>query len=250
MPEPSARLAAKNAWLRTCKLLFPFRPRRWLTLYFGQRMKRYDADPGVAEMRRIRPYYRGTRILTSAGIVLVLLAFVIPFCVVFVDWGTFVIILVAYALLFLFSSLAGMVVQSAMDAILALQHERKLSFGAAVKAFGSVAAANPDLALGYMSIKMAVDFSLSTLALALFLPALLGAMALMVYVTDAVQDGIDLGTGPYLGLGAVAALAALGFAAVLLITVPAAAFYGYYTEEIIRYVKEAYPEAAHAEKAG
>jgi hypothetical protein len=249
MPEPTARLAAKLAWQRMRRLLFPFSLRRWAALFIGQRIKSHRHDPAIAELLRIRPYYRGTRTLTMAGLLLILLAFVLPFSVIFVTWDAFVIILVLYAVLFIVSSLTGMVVQSGMDAVLGLQHERKLSFGQALRAFLAVLRSNTDLTLGYLSIKMAIDFSLSTLALCFFLPALLTAMALMVRVTNAVRAGVDLGSDPALWLIAIVMLAFLGLVATLLITLPAATFYGYYTEEAVKMMKEVHPEAAHPEQA-
>ncbi|HEY3273065.1 MAG TPA: hypothetical protein VGJ92_04845 [Methanocella sp.] len=250
MPEPSAGLAAKNAWLRTRRLLFPFRPGRWLSIYMAQLIRYNSADPAAVELRRIRPYYRGTRLLTAAGLGLVLLAFILPFSVLFVSIESFSLILVAYAVTFLFASLLGMAVQSAMDAVFALQYERRLAFGEAIRAFRSLMRSRGDLTLGYMAIKMTVDFLLSTLALLFFLPALVMAMYLMIYVMNGVNDGIDLGSTPYIGLVLVALLAFLGFVATLLLALPATAFYGYYTEEAVKMMQEAYPEALHQEKEG
>jgi hypothetical protein len=239
MPEPSAGLAAKNAWQRTWKLLFPFRPGRWLSIYIRQLARFGGPDPAIAELQRLRPYYRGTRLLTAAGFVLILLAFILPFSVLFVSIETFGLILLVYAVTFVLASLLGMAVQSAMDAIFALQHERRLSFREALGAYRSLMRSRSDLTLGYMAIKMAVDFSLSTLALLFFLPALLMAMYLMIYVMNAVRDGIDTGTTPYVGLLLVVLLAVLGFIATLLIALPATAFYGYYTEEAVKMMREA-----------
>jgi hypothetical protein len=239
MPEPSAGLAAKNAWLRTRRLLFPFRPGRWLSIYVGQLFRLNSLVPAAVELRRIRPYYRGTRLMTAAGLGLILLAFVLPFSILFVSMEVFSFILIVYAVTFLLASLLGMAVQSAMDAVFALQHERRLTFGEAVSTFRSLMRSRGDLTLGYMFVKMAVDFSLSTLALLFFLPALLMAMYLMIYVMDGMTDGIDLGATPYLGLILVALLTFLGFVATLLIALPATAFYGYYTEEAVRMMREA-----------
>jgi hypothetical protein len=239
MPEPSAGLAAKNAWQRTRKLLFPFRPSRWLSIYIRQLARRDGPDPATAELRRLRPYYRGTRLLTAAGFALILLAFILPFSVLFVSVDVFGLILVVYAVTFVLASLLGMVVQSAMDAIFALQHELRLTFREALRVYRSLLRSRGDLTLGYMAIKMSVDFSLSTLALLFFLPALLTAMYLMVYVMNAVRDGVDAGSAPYLGLLLVILLAAGGFVATLLIALPATVFYGYYTEEAVRMMREA-----------
>jgi hypothetical protein len=90
-----------------------------------------------------------------------------------------------------------------------------------------------------MSIKLAVDFSPSTLALSFYLPALLMAMYLMIYVTNSIVGHVETGSTPYIGLVAVAVLAFLGFVATLLLTLPATAFYGYYTEEAVRMMQEA-----------
>ena len=250
MPEPSAGLAAKNAWLRTRRLLFPFRPGRWLSLYVSQIIRHNSSDPAAVELRRIRPYYRGTRLLTVAGLGLIVLAFILPFSVLFVSIAVFSLILVIYAVVFLLASLLGMAVQSAMDAVFALQHERRLTFGGAVSAYRYLMRSRGDLTLGYMAIKMAVDFLLSTLGLLFFLPALLMAMHLMIYVMDGVKNGIDLGSTPYMGLVLVALLAFLGFVATLLLVLPATAFYGYYTEEAVKMMQEAYPEALCQEKEG
>jgi hypothetical protein len=250
MPVPSAGLAAKNAWLRTRKLLFPFRQGRWLSACLGQIVWRSSADPTVTELRRLRPYYRGTRLLTAAGFVLILLSFLLPFSVLFVSFEVFGIILVAYAVIFILASLLGMGVQSAMDAVFALQHEHRMTFSEAVSTYRSLMRSHGDLTLGYMAVKMAVDFSLSTLALLFFLPALLMALYLMVYVVNGVPEGVDLGSTPYLGLVLVVLLAILGFVATLLITLPATAFYGYYTEEAVKMMQEVYPEALHQEKEG
>jgi hypothetical protein len=239
MPEPSAGLAAKNAWLRTRRLLFPFHPGRWLSIYIGQLIRQDSPDPAAVELRRIRPYYRGTRLMTSAGFLLILLAFILPFSVLFVSIDVFGLILIVYAMTFVLASLLGMAVQSAMDAVFALQYERRLTFGDAVSAYRSLMRSRGDLTLGYMAVKMAVDFSLSTLALLFFLPALLMAMYLMIYVMNGVKDGIDLGSTPYLGLVLVALLVLLGFVATLLLALPATAFYGYYTEEAVKMMREA-----------
>jgi hypothetical protein len=234
MPEPSAGLAAKNAWLRMRRLLFPFRPGRWLFVYLGQLMRLDRSDPVSVELRRLRPYYRGTRLLTAAGLAFILIAFILPFSVLFVSPDVFGLLLIIYATAFVLASLLGMAVQSAMDAVFALQHERRLTFREALRAYRSLLRSRGDLTLGYMAVKMTVDFSLSTLAFLFFLPALVTAMYLMICVVKEVRDGIDAGSGPWLGLLLVALLAVLGFAATLLIALPATAFYGYYTEEAVR----------------
>ncbi|MGA9138716.1 MAG: hypothetical protein WBZ29_00725 [Methanocella sp.] len=239
MPEPSAGLAAKNAWQHMRRLLFPFRPRRWLAVYRAQITKSPSVDPVIVEMRRIRPYYRGTRLLTGAGFLLIAAAFVLPLFVLFVEPETFTLILIAYAITFVTASIAGMIIQSGMDAIFALQHERKLTFRQALRAYQSLMRSRGDLTIGYMSIKLAVDFSLSTLALAFYLPAVLVAMYLMIYITDSILGHVEMGSTPYVGLLVVALLAFLGFVATLLLTLPATAFYGYYTEEAVRMMQEA-----------
>jgi hypothetical protein len=239
MPEPSAGLAAKNAWQRTHRLLSPFRPGRWLRVYLGLLARRSGTDPVIAELQRVRPYYRGTRLMTAAGFAFILMAFVLPFSVLFVSIDVFGLILIVYATAFVLASLLGMAAQSAMDAVFALQHERRLTFREALRVYRSLLRSRGDLTLGYMAVKMAVDFSLSTLAFLFFLPALLLAMYLMIYVLDAVKDGVDAGAGPYAGLLLVFLLAALGFVATLLIALPATAFYGYYTEEAVRMMGDA-----------
>jgi hypothetical protein len=239
MPEPSAGLAAKNAWGHMRHLLFPFRPRQWLAVYVTQMTRKTSTDPLIIELRRIRPYYRGTRLLTAAGFLLIATAFVLPFSVLLVDPGTFTLILMVYAVTFVTASIVGMVIQSGMDAVFAIQHERNLTFRQAVQAYRSLMRSRGDLTIGYMSIKLAVDFTLSTLALSFYLPALLVAMYLMIYVTNAIVSHVEMGSTPYVGLLVVALLALLGFVATLLLTLPATVFYGYYTEEAVRMMQGA-----------
>ncbi|OPY25655.1 MAG: hypothetical protein A4E28_03030 [Methanocella sp. PtaU1.Bin125] len=245
MPEPSAGLAAKNAWQRMRRLLFPFRPGRWLAVYGSQAGKSAGQDPLIAELRRIRPYYRGTRLVTAAGLLLIAAAFVLPFSVIFVGMETFMLLLLAYVVVLIAVSIAGMAAQSGLDAVFAIRHERKTAFRKALKVYLSLLRTRSDLTLGYMSIKLAVDFLVSTLAIAFFLPALLAAMYVMITVTNAVLDRIDPGPMPYVGLIVVVLLAFLGFVATLLLTLPATAFYGYYTEEAVRMMQEAPCEAIH-----
>jgi hypothetical protein len=239
MPEPSAGLVAKNAWQRMRRLLFPFRPRRWLAVYITQIARSDSTDPLIVELRRLRPYYRGTRLLTATGVLLIVAAFILPFCVLLVEPGTFTLILIAYAITFVTASIVGMIIQSGLDAVFAIQHERKLTFRQALLAYRSMVRSRGDLTVGYMSIKLAVDFSLSTLALSFYLPALLVAMYLMIYVTNSILGYTEMGLTPYIGLIAVIMLAFLGFVATLLLTLPATAFYGYYTEEAMKVMQEA-----------
>lgn len=192
----------------------------------------------IVELRRIRPYYRGTRLLTATGFMLIATAFVLPFSVIFVDMATFMLLLLAYLIVFVTASIAGMAIQTGLDAVLAIQYERKLTFRQALQAYRSLLRSRGDITLGYMSIKLAVDFFVSTLALSFYLPALLVAMYLMIYVTNAILDRVEMGLTPYAGLVVVALLAFLGFVATLLLTLPATAFYGYYTEEAVRMMRE------------
>ena len=94
----------------------------------AQITKSTSVDPVIVEMRRIRPYYRGTRLLTTAGFPVIAAAFVLPLSVLFVEPETFTLILIVYAITFVTASIAGMIIQSAIDAVFALQHERKLTF--------------------------------------------------------------------------------------------------------------------------
>jgi hypothetical protein len=163
--------------------------------------------------------------------------------VLFVSVEVFAVILLVYAVTFVLASLLGMAIQSGTDAIFAIQHERRLTFRQAFREYRAILRSRGDLALGYMALKLAVDFSLSTLALLLFLPMLLYAMYLMAFVAGAVQDRVDLGSAPYVGLALVALLGLLGLIATLLVALPATAFYGYYTEEAVKMMRETWPEA-------
>jgi hypothetical protein len=85
---------------------------RWLSVYVGQLLRLNRADPVSAELRRIRPYYKGTRLLTAVGFAFILMAFILPFCVLFIDVQTFAIILLIYTVAFVLASLLGMAMQN------------------------------------------------------------------------------------------------------------------------------------------
>jgi hypothetical protein len=89
-----------------------------------------------------------------------------------------------------------------------------------------------------MLIKLIIDMLLVTAVMAMFMPALMGAMAVMLYVINGVQAGLDVRSDAMYGLLIVLVLALLGFLATLLITIVASAFYGYYTEHAVKQMRE------------
>jgi hypothetical protein len=224
--------------MRSRKLLFPFSLPRWLSGYLGMIWPGCSDDPIARELRRLKPYYRGTRLLASAAALLVMLAFLLPFSVVFVGMEGFYWLLAAYVVALVLASLLGMVLEVVLDAIFALMHETRASFSASLGTLLSFKGPRRSLLLEYMVLKLAIDMFLAAVIAAAFMPVLLGATALMLRVIDAVQAGVDARSEAYAGLAVIAALALLGLLVTFLVTMFASAFYGYYTEEALKLIRE------------
>ncbi|WP_424359270.1 hypothetical protein [Methanocella sp. MCL-LM] len=239
MPESTAADSLRYAGKMTRQLLLPFSLKKWLGAYLGlSGLRGNKADPLTIELRRLQNYYRGTSLLAKAALLFVVLGFFLPFTVVFAGLEGFFVLLAAYIIAMLLLSLAGIVLEVALDPIFALRYEENVSFGNASGKFISLLQRRTGLVGGYMLIKLIVDMFLVTAVLAMFMPALISAMAIMLYVIDAVQAGIDVRSTATWGLGAVLVLGLLGFIATILITVIASAFYGYYTEHAVRLMRD------------
>lgn len=237
MPEPTAADSLRYAGQMTRQLLLPFSLKKWLGAYLGLSGFGRKSDPMVMELRRLRDYYRGTSLLARVALLAVVLGFFLPFTVVFVGMGGFYVFLIAYIVVLLLLSLAGIVLEVALDAIFALRHEGKSTFGKAAGDFVSQLGRRTGLVGGYMLIKLVIDMFLVTAVMAMFMPALIGAMAVMLYVINGVQAGLDVRGDATYGLVIVLILALLGFLATVLITIFASAFYGYYTEHAVKLMR-------------
>lgn len=239
MSEPSAADSLRYAGKMTRQLLLPFSLKKWLGAYLGLSGLRGGKADGLAgELRRLQNYYRGTGLLAKAALLFVVLGFFLPFTVVFAGLEGFFVLLIAYMVAMVVLSLVGIVLEVALDPIFALRYEEKIPFGRAAAEFTSLLQRRTGLVGGYMLIKLIVDMFLVTAVLAMFIPALISAMAIMLYVIDAVQAGIDVRSTATWGLGAVLVLGLLGFVATILLTIIASAFYGYYTEHAVRLMRE------------
>ncbi len=237
MPEPTAADSLKYAGLKTRQLLLPFSLKKWLGSYLKLSGMGGKDDAVSAEMRRLRVYYRGTSLLAKAALLFVVLGFFLPFTVVFVGMEGFFVILIAYIGLMILVSLVGLVLEVALDAIFSLQHEGKSSFRKSSGDFITLLMHRTGLVGGYMLIKLVIDMFLMTAVMAMFIPALVGAMAVMLYVIDAVPAGVDVRSVATYGLIFVLVLGLLGFLATIFISVFASAFYGYYTEHAVRLMR-------------
>ena len=237
MPEPTAADSLKYAGLKTRQLLLPFSLKKWLGSYLKLSGIGGKDDAVSAEMRRLRVYYRGTSLLAKAALLFVVLGFFLPFTVVFVGMEGFFVLLIAYIGLMVLLSVIGLVLEVALDAVFAMQHEGKTSFRQASRDLISFLMHRTGLVGGYMLIKLVIDMFLMTAVMAMFIPAMIGAMALMLYVIDAVQAGVDVRSVATYGLIIVLVLGLLGFLATILISVVASAFYGYYTEHAVRLMR-------------
>ena len=234
MPDDSSS-AVRCAVKRTRELLFtPFDLRlllyasSWLTASRGQ-------GPKFQELRRLRPYYRGTRQLSNLAVLLVLLSLVLPFSVPFVGMDGFVELLILYIVLIIVVTIASILVESVVDAVFAIQFERKSSLKEATRIFIRYCRADSAFMIEYMIIKQVVDTVLMALVMALYLPAVLEGIAmlqsLVVSVSAGDRDVMGLAM-PW--LAAIAILLLLAILVTGLLSAPMAAFYGYYTEESVR----------------
>ncbi len=183
----------------------------------------------------MRPYYRGTRQLSNLAILLVLLSLVLPFSVPFVGMDGFVRLLILYLILIIVVTIASILIESVMDAVFAIQYERRCSLKEATGTFIQYCRTDTAFMIEYMIIKQVVDTVLMTLVMALYLPAMLVMIAmlqsLIVSITAGARDVMGLAM-PWLAV--IAILLLLAILVTGLLSAPMAAFYGYYSEESVR----------------
>ncbi len=229
--------AIRYGSLRTRKLLFePFDWRFFLrsSLPIGSN------DPRSLELRRLRPYYKGTRALAILAALMFIPPFILPFTVPFIGFSGVLSLLFIYIILFFAVNVAGLFVEVCLDPILAIKYEKNCSFLKATKLFFRYSMNNPGQAIKLMGAKLIVDSLLMTVVMLFYMPALFA----LVWLLSAIVRGLTAGDPN------IAVIAVLGFFAVfvltlaaglasIFITVPASAFYGYYTEEAVRHMAEA-----------
>ena len=234
MPDDSSS-AVRCAVKRTHELLFtPFdlkfllHASSWLTVSRGSGSR-------FQELRRLRPYYQGTRQLSSLAVLLVLLSLVLPLSVPFVGIDGFARLLILYVVLVIVVTVASILIESVMDAVFAFKYESGCSLAGAVRIFVRYYKADPAFMIEYMIIKQVVDTVLMSLIMALYLPAMLVLIAmlqsLIVSVSAGDRDVMGLAM-PW--LAAIAILLLLAIFVTGLLSAPMSAFYGYYTEESVR----------------
>lgn len=194
-------------------------------------------DPRALELKRLRPYYRGTRALTWLGVLLFIPPFIIPFTMPYVGFGGILYLLVAYIAVFIAVNVIGLFAEVCMDAILALGHEKGTSFYDATGTFIKFTIASPGQAIRYMGAKLIIDTLLLSFTMLLYMPAmfaLIGVLSELVHaLTIRAPNAAMIAISGFLVV-VVLALAAAFIS--MVIFVPASAFYGYYTEKAVKHM--------------
>ncbi|MCD1296001.1 hypothetical protein CUJ83_13440 [Methanocella sp. CWC-04] len=236
MSDSMASRAVKNTSKSIKELLFsPFDIIFLLRAYFVTSLRLKSDDGRILEMQRLKPFYRGTRLLTGMGLILIAAAFLLPFSVIFVGMDGFWKLLIAYMAVFFIFSIAGIVLEAALDAVFALMYVHKFSFTTAVSKFINYTRSNPGDSVKYMGVKLLLDISFMTVILGLFMPMMIEAIIVMLKITAEVQAGTaDVGSIAFSGLAIVTILGALAFLSSMILSVPISAFYGYYTENAVK----------------
>lgn len=231
-----ASASVKCGSINTQKLLFrPFDLKFWLqsALYI------HSKDPRDAEMLRLRNYYRGTRLLAFLGILSILPMFLVPFTEPFIGMEGVILLLAAYMALLVFCGLVGMLLEVSLDPVFAFAYEMKIGLPEAIRMFIDFARKDPISAIGYMGTKLVIDMITMTLVTAFYLPALLAMILILLSVINTLQAGQMVSRS--MAIESLALVAFLWIAAVFatrLVSVPLAAFYGYYTEEAVRRIRK------------
>jgi len=235
MSDVSPSSAVRYAGRRTRELLFsPFDLKFFLYACTASPFGKKD-DPRLLELKRLKPYYRGTRLLSAFAIALVLLSLLLPFSVIFVGMDGFFALLVAYIVLLVVVSIIGLFFEMILDAVFAISHDMNVPLPEAFRAFMRFTRANHGYAVRYMLIKLAADMFLVMLITTLFLPALLGAIAMLESLIRSVSAGAtNVGALMTPWLIGITFLLLLAMFLSGLLSVPISAFYGYYTEDAAR----------------
>ncbi|BAI60405.1 conserved hypothetical protein [Methanocella paludicola SANAE] len=227
-----ASASVKYGSSRTRELLFrPLDLKFWLLATLGLSA----GDPRQAEMCRLRPYYRGTRLLATMGVLIILPAFLIPFMAPFIGSGGALVLVVLYLVFVLAMCLASLFLEVSLDAVFAIGHEAGCGFSDAFRAFARFVREDPGNAAGYMGAKLLVDTGAMTIVSLFFLPALFTMVFILSSVLHTLQAGQAVSRATaFGGLALVAVFCAAAMLASGLLSVPLSAFYGYYTEETVR----------------
>lgn len=235
MSDISPSTAVRYAGKRTRELLFePFDLKFILYVSSISPFGRMD-DPRLLELKRLKPYYKGTKLLTALAVVLVLLSLLLPFTVFFVGLSGFYVLLISYIIIIIVVSIAGVFFEAVMDAIFAIRHESKATLPEATRVFFRYLKDDPGYVIRYMLIKLAVDMFLMAAVMALYLPALLGAIVMLRSLTVALAEGTtNLGPMMTPWLIAIAFMLILAVFLTGMLSVPISSFYGYYTEYAVK----------------
>ncbi|AFD01054.1 hypothetical protein Mtc_2321 [Methanocella conradii HZ254] len=232
-----ASAAIKHASKRTRELLFQPLDLRFLAL---SSLRFPLNDRRSEELKRLTPYHKGTRILAMVAILMLLPALVLPFTSPIIGLNGVLALLFIYIAALIAVSIIVMPLEASLDAVLAIKYESGVSLSNAVRTFVGYALENPGQAASYMGAKLLLDMMLMTLVLLLFMPSLVTLIAIMLCLIKAVSAGasdvLGVAITGFLAAGALAMAAAL---LTMLLAVPISAFYGYYTEEAVRLMKEA-----------
>lgn len=231
-------LAVREASSRTKELLLAPANIKFLAYAFvAMPLNLAGKNARLKELERLKPYYTGTRLLASLGIILIAASFLLPFTVLFAGMEGFFKFLIAYILIVLIASIAGIFLEATLDAVYAIKYEKGIKFSKASNQFISYIKKDPVNGFKYMAIKLIIDISIMTLILALYMPALIVAIFFMLYVIREVSAGsTGYQTAALTGMLVAALLAGLALFITAIISIPVSAFYGYYTEESIRYM--------------
>ncbi|HTX44216.1 MAG TPA: hypothetical protein VMC61_05760 [Methanocella sp.] len=197
-------------------------------------------DPRSRELKRLKPYYRGTRALAWLAILMAVPPFIMPFTSPFIGMGGVVSLLVAYVALFFAINGMGLFVEVGMDPILAIAHEKRISFYKAAGEYLEFTATKPAQAAGYMGAKLIIDTVLLSTTVFFYMPALLVLIRTLLYIVDTLTVGAPASAVIIvLGFFAATVLTVAAALASMFVSVPASAFYGYYTEEALRHMQVA-----------
>jgi hypothetical protein len=237
MPDDSStavRYAVKQtrALFSPLDIIFLINSSAWLTA-------RKAKGPGYDELRRLRPYYRGTRQLSAIAVFLVLLSLLLPLLVPFVGMDAFFTLLVLYVLLIIVVTIASILIESVTDAVYAIKFESRCTLRQAARTFLGYFKIDASYMIEYMIIKQVVDTVLMTLVMALYLPVALVAIAMLQSLIVAVSAGNRDVMGiamPWLAV--ILAFLVLAMLVTALLSAPMSAFYGYYTEASVRAMRQ------------
>lgn len=165
----TASAAIKYGSRRTRELLFEPLDLKFLIL---SSLPMNSKDPRSLELKRLMPYYRGTRALAMLAVLTLIPAFLLPFTMPFIGFNGVLALLAIYIAILIAVCIIGLFLEVSLDAILALKHENSISFSGATRIFLGYVRDNPGQVIRYMGAKLLIDTLLMTLVTLLYLPAL------------------------------------------------------------------------------